>query len=59
MGDQRPPLVYYVFDLLMLDGADLRGLPIEGKRHTIYWLLGVGVVGGVAAPVAAVDGVTL
>jgi bifunctional non-homologous end joining protein LigD len=31
MGQERPPIVFYAFDLLQLNGKDLQGLPI-GKR---------------------------
>jgi bifunctional non-homologous end joining protein LigD len=30
MGLVRPPIVFYAFDLLRLNGKDLQGLPIEG-----------------------------
>jgi ATP-dependent DNA ligase len=29
MGQERPPIVFYAFDLLRLNGKDLRDLPIE------------------------------
>jgi bifunctional non-homologous end joining protein LigD len=31
-GGQKPPLLYYVFDLLNLDGKDLRGLPLLQRK---------------------------
>jgi bifunctional non-homologous end joining protein LigD len=31
-GPQRGTLVYYVFDLVMLDGKDLRQLPLEKRK---------------------------
>ncbi|HZT05976.1 MAG TPA: DNA ligase D [Chloroflexota bacterium] len=33
------PLVYYVFDLLYLDGFDLRATPIEDRKQTLAALL--------------------
>ena len=32
MGHERPPLVFYAFDLLRLNGKDLQGLPIEERK---------------------------
>jgi bifunctional non-homologous end joining protein LigD len=32
MGQERPPIVFYAFDLLQLDGKDLRNLPIEERK---------------------------
>jgi bifunctional non-homologous end joining protein LigD len=32
MGMVRPPIVFYAFDLLQLNGKDLRGLPIEERK---------------------------
>jgi bifunctional non-homologous end joining protein LigD len=32
MGQERPPIVFYAFDLLRLDGKDLRNLPIEERK---------------------------
>jgi bifunctional non-homologous end joining protein LigD len=32
MGLVRPPIVFYAFDLLRLNGEDLRGLPIEERK---------------------------
>jgi bifunctional non-homologous end joining protein LigD len=37
-----PALVYYVFDLLSLDGHDLTGVPIEERRRALVRLLGKG-----------------
>jgi ATP-dependent DNA ligase len=31
-SEQRVPLVYYVFDLLFLDGKDLRHEPLSARR---------------------------
>ncbi|MCW5694928.1 MAG: DNA ligase D [Pseudolabrys sp.] len=33
-------LVYYVFDLLYLDGADLRGLPLHERKEALAGLIG-------------------
>jgi bifunctional non-homologous end joining protein LigD len=38
-GKQRGTLVYYVFDLLMLDGKDLRGLPLVKRKQRLERLL--------------------
>ena len=32
MGTERPPIVFYAFDLLRLNGKDLRNLPIEERK---------------------------
>jgi bifunctional non-homologous end joining protein LigD len=32
MNQERPPIVFYVFDLLQLNGKDLRNLPIEERK---------------------------
>jgi ATP-dependent DNA ligase len=32
MGFVRPPIAFYAFDLLRLNGEDLRGLPIEERK---------------------------
>jgi len=32
MGEQRPPIVFYAFDLLRLNGKDLQNLPIEERK---------------------------
>jgi bifunctional non-homologous end joining protein LigD len=34
MGEQRPPIVFYAFDLLRLNGKDLQVLPIEEERQS-------------------------
>jgi bifunctional non-homologous end joining protein LigD len=39
MGLVRPPIVFYAFDLLRLDGEDLRGLPIEERKAKLEELL--------------------
>jgi bifunctional non-homologous end joining protein LigD len=39
MGLVRPPIVFYAFDLLRLDGEDLRGLPIEERKAKLATLL--------------------
>jgi ATP-dependent DNA ligase len=38
-GLVRPPIVFYAFDLLRLDGEDLRGLPIEERKAKLAALL--------------------
>jgi bifunctional non-homologous end joining protein LigD len=32
MGTERPPIIFYAFDLLQLDGKDLKPLPIEERK---------------------------
>jgi bifunctional non-homologous end joining protein LigD len=39
MGLVRPPIVFYAFDLLRLNGEDLRGLPIEERKTKLAALL--------------------
>jgi bifunctional non-homologous end joining protein LigD len=39
MGMVRPPIVFYVFDLLRLNGEDLRGLSIEERKAKLAALL--------------------
>ena len=39
MGLVRPPIVFYVFDLLQLNGKDLQGLPIEERKAKLEALL--------------------
>jgi bifunctional non-homologous end joining protein LigD len=39
MGHERPPLVFYAFDLLRLNGKDLQGLPIEERKAKLEELL--------------------
>ena len=39
MGKERPPIVFYAFDLLQLDGKDLRNLPIEERKPKLEELL--------------------
>jgi bifunctional non-homologous end joining protein LigD len=39
MGQERPPIVLYAFDLLRLTGKDLQGLPIEERKAKLdEWL---------------------
>jgi bifunctional non-homologous end joining protein LigD len=38
-GEERPPLFYYVFDLLQLDGADLRARPLSERKEMLKELL--------------------
>jgi bifunctional non-homologous end joining protein LigD len=35
----RPPIVFYAFDLLRLNGQDLRGLPVEERKAKLAALL--------------------
>jgi bifunctional non-homologous end joining protein LigD len=39
MGLVRPPIAFYAFDLLRLNGQDLRGLPIEDRKAQLAALL--------------------
>jgi bifunctional non-homologous end joining protein LigD len=39
MGEDRPPIVFYAFDLLRLNGEDLRNLPIEERKAKLEELL--------------------
>jgi bifunctional non-homologous end joining protein LigD len=39
MGLVRPPIVFYAFDLLRLNGHDLRSLPIEERKAKLAALL--------------------
>jgi bifunctional non-homologous end joining protein LigD len=39
MGLVRPPIAFYAFDLLRLNGTDLRGLPIEERKVKLAALL--------------------
>jgi bifunctional non-homologous end joining protein LigD len=39
MGMVRPPIVFYAFDLLQLNGKDLCGLPIEERKAKLAALL--------------------
>jgi bifunctional non-homologous end joining protein LigD len=39
MGLVRPPIVFYAFDLLRLNGEELRGLPIEERKAKLAALL--------------------
>jgi len=39
MGQERPPIVFYAFDLLRLNGKDLRDLPIEERKAKLEELL--------------------
>jgi bifunctional non-homologous end joining protein LigD len=39
MGQERPPIVFYAFDLLQLNGKDLRNLPIEERKAKLEELL--------------------
>ena len=39
MGLVRPPIAFYAFDLLRLNGEDLRGLPVEERKGKLAALL--------------------
>ena len=39
MGQERPPIVFYAFDLLQLNGKDLRILPVEKRKPKLEELL--------------------
>ena len=39
MGQERPPIVFYAFDLLQLNGKDLRNLPVEKRKAKLEELL--------------------
>ena len=42
MEGRAPPLCYYVFDLLQLDGKDLSGLPLTTRKEVLRQLCGGG-----------------
>src|ERR1700724_893502 len=39
MGEERPPIVFYAFDLLRLNGKNLQALPIEERKAKLEELL--------------------
>ena len=39
MGEERPPIVFYTFDLLQLNGKNLQNLPIEERKAKLEELL--------------------
>jgi bifunctional non-homologous end joining protein LigD len=39
MGPERPPIVFYAFDLLQLNGKNLQNLPIEERKAKLEALL--------------------
>jgi bifunctional non-homologous end joining protein LigD len=39
MGQERPPIFFYAFDLLRLNGKDLRNLPVEERKAKLEKLL--------------------
>jgi bifunctional non-homologous end joining protein LigD len=39
LGQKRPPIFYYAFDLLRLNGTDLRDLPVEERKAKLEALL--------------------
>jgi bifunctional non-homologous end joining protein LigD len=39
LGQKRPPIFFYAFDLLRLNGADLRDLPVEERKKKLERLL--------------------
>ena len=40
LRDERPPIVFYAFDLLKLDGRDLRKCPVTTRKQLLDNLLG-------------------
>ncbi len=40
LGDQSTPLYFYAFDLLRLNGRDLRGEPLEERKSALEKLIG-------------------
>jgi bifunctional non-homologous end joining protein LigD len=39
MGQERPPIVFYAFDLLWLNGKNLHNLPIQERKAKLEELL--------------------
>ena len=39
MGQERPPIIFYAFDLLRLNGKNLQNLPIEERKAKLEELL--------------------
>jgi bifunctional non-homologous end joining protein LigD len=39
LGTERPPLFYYLFDLLRLEGRDLRKLPVSERKERLAGIL--------------------
>ena len=39
MGQERPPIVFYAFDLLRLNGKNFQNLPIEERKAKLEELL--------------------
>jgi len=39
LGEERPPIFYYAFDLLRLEGEDLYALPLEERKEKLEALL--------------------
>lgn len=39
IGQQRPPIFFYAFDLLQLDGKDIKGKPLEERKALLESLL--------------------
>jgi bifunctional non-homologous end joining protein LigD len=39
MGHERSPLFFYAFDLLQLNGKDMKKLPLEERKATLQRLL--------------------
>src|SRR3984893_4886122 len=39
MGEERPPIVFYAFDLLRLNGKNLQALPVEERKAKLEELL--------------------
>ena len=39
MRHERPPIFFYAFDLLQLNGKDMKKLPLEERKATLQRLL--------------------
>jgi len=39
MEQERPPIFFYAFDLLQLNGKDMKKLPLEVRKATLQRLL--------------------
>ncbi|MGH8048035.1 MAG: non-homologous end-joining DNA ligase, partial [Chthoniobacterales bacterium] len=42
LGEERPPLYYYAFDLLRLNGANLHDVPLEKRKAMLEKIIGAG-----------------
>lgn len=55
LGEARPPIVYYVFDLLHQDGRSRLAEPIEARQEALKKLLGRKLQGVRFSPVFEID----